>query len=172
MKNVLLLLEEIKYDKPVEQKCLEIFKALTGRYEIHVYAKEVALNEVGEYLRMKGASFHTPDPFQNFSKEFDVLVALDDWGMQNANIFTAEKKVRVKETTTPSELVRFVETTEVKKNLTDEKSPSSSPADPANQQTPPSTASSNKPSKGSKSSKSSTKTAKGRTGQGTKGSKK
>lgn len=172
MKKVLLLLEEIRYGKPVEQKCLEVFKALAGRYEIHVYAKEVSLNEVGEYLRMKGASFHTPDPFQNFSKEFDVLVALDDWGMANSSIFNALKKVRIKDTTTTAELARFIEFVDVKKNLTDEKSPSSSLADQENQQTPPSTVSSSKPSRASKSSKSSTKTAKGRAGQGTKDSKK
>lgn len=172
MKRILLLLEDIKHGKASELKCLELFRSLAGRYEIHIYAKEIALNEIGEYLRMKGASFHTPDPFERFSKEFDVIVALDDWGMSNAGIFTAGKKVRVKDTTTPSELVRFIEATEVKKNLTDEKSQSSFPADQESQPKQPSTASSDKPSKASRSSKSSTKTAKGRTGQGTKASKK
>jgi len=172
MKKVLIILEEIRYGKPVEAKCLEIFKALYGRYEIHLYAKEIALNEVGEYMRMKGASFHNPDPFQRFPKEYDVLIALDEWGMANAMSFVATKKVKVKETTTTSELVKFIEAVEVKKNLTDEKSPSSSPVGEENQTGSQEGASPSKPSRTSKSSASRTKTAKGRTGRGTKGSKK
>lgn len=116
---MLIALEEIKWNKPVESKCLELFKAFHGRYEVHVYAREITMTEVGEYLRMSGAQMHSPNPMVIIPREYDVVLALDDWGTVNAKGFTAEKNIRVGENASAETLLQAIEKPqEIKKSRT------------------------------------------------------
>lgn len=101
IKNILIVIEKIGENEKIDSKVKEIVKAFADENELHIYAKEVILNEIGEYIRMKGVIIHTQSVtlITNVPKEYDAILAFDAWAMKSAGLFNASKKIKVGEKT-------------------------------------------------------------------------
>ena len=111
MKTVLIALQSISDLSETEKFCQSLVRLLHDTNEIHILADEIQLNPVGEYIRMKGIAMHpkmTATPGTT-PTEYDIIVALDPWGVQNTATFKAEKKLQVKPETTPEKVAQVIE---------------------------------------------------------------
>lgn len=98
MKKILLVAEYIGREghELTDEKIQVFVRRFNDENEIHVFCKEFILNEAGDYIRSKGVQIHT---VENGSviyapKEYDNVVALDDWANQNIAMFTAKTTER------------------------------------------------------------------------------
>jgi hypothetical protein len=116
MKTVLIALDEIRTESVHEKYCKELVQLLIDNHEVHVMAENIALNEIGEYLRMKGVIMHPRRTAVSGSipTEYDVIVALDQWGTENSANFVASMKIVVKEGTPAQKIANFIIEAKVK----------------------------------------------------------
>ncbi len=112
MKKILIIAERIGAEDTDKQdsKIVEIVRELSDMNEIHIYARSIALNEAGDYMRMKGVELHTQAVtlVVNMPKEYDVLISFDMWSMKQAGLFTSEKKIKVGEKTKLSDIFKEI----------------------------------------------------------------
>ncbi|MDY0388410.1 MAG: hypothetical protein RBT65_15070, partial [Methanolobus sp.] len=94
MKKILLVAEFVGREghELTDEKMQVFVRRFSDENEIHVYCKEFLLNESGDYIRAKGVQIHTAENGSIIyaPKEYDNVVALDDWANQNIAMFTAQ----------------------------------------------------------------------------------
>ena len=104
MKKILIVAERIGSEDTSDQdsKIVNIVREFSDENEVHVFAQRITLNEDGDYLRMKGIGMHTQDItlVANMPQDFDVVIAMDTWGVKMAGQFDAKKKIRLSEKST------------------------------------------------------------------------
>lgn len=95
MKKVLIIIENINNDESEKEKLVkDLAKQVVGVFEVSVMAKNIVLNEVGEWLRMKGASLYNTEAFITMPKEYDIVVMMDEWAEATAGMIQSQKKIR------------------------------------------------------------------------------
>lgn len=111
MKTVLIALEEIRTMSESEAFCKSLVQLLNDKYELHIFAQNIQLNPVGEYIRRKNVPMHPKETSTpgTIPTEYDIIVALDPWAVQNTATFKAEKKLQVKKETTPERVAEVIE---------------------------------------------------------------
>ena len=94
MKKILLVAEYVGREghELTDEKIQVFVRRFNDENEIHVYCKEFILNEAGDYVRSKGVQIHTAENGSIIyaPKEYDNVIALDDWANQNIALFTAQ----------------------------------------------------------------------------------
>ena len=93
MKTILLVVENIgKEGHELTDEKVQIFiRRFNDDNEIHIYCKELILNETGEYVRSKGVQVHTAEngSIVFAPKTYDTIIAMDSWANQNIGMFVA-----------------------------------------------------------------------------------
>lgn len=116
-KTILIIAEFIGKEETAQNdaKIVDFVRSNSDGNEIHVYTKELFLNPVGEYLRMKRVKIHTSSGINEIPESFDKVVATDKWGKSVIGMFSSGGKKPVEQTIHDQEIKEAIEEKEEEK---------------------------------------------------------
>jgi len=102
MKKILLAVEYVGREgfEESDKKIVDYIRTYNDFNEIHVLCREFILNDTGEYIRAKGIDVHTTEnnSVVNAPKDYDEIVAVDQWANANIAMFNTKNIEKMPET--------------------------------------------------------------------------
>jgi hypothetical protein len=90
-KKILFTIEEINNGGENENLLKDLIAQIYVGFDITVFGKIVALNEIGEWLRMKGIKLFSVGSLPAIDKNYDFIVNMDNWFNNYSALFNGKK---------------------------------------------------------------------------------
>jgi hypothetical protein len=111
MKKVLILMQDILEGNSATDVLLEIAVSLKEQQQkVSLFVDNAQGGEVSERLRVKGVPVFDVmhGCYPSMEKNYDVLLAFDDWSIDKASLFKGAEKIKVGATSDPDNIVERV----------------------------------------------------------------
>lgn len=108
MKKVLIMIQDIMEGSSATDVLLEIAIGLKSKQQkISVFVDNAQGGEVNERLRVKGISVFDimHGCYPTMEKNYDVLLAFDDWSIEKASLFKGKEKIKVGASSDPENII-------------------------------------------------------------------